>query len=94
MARSNESLQRIHSPILRYGLSIVCVAIALGLALTLQNYQFSRVPLPFLSLAVAIVSWYAGIGPSVLAVLLSSVGFNYFFYFPGVGGPCCLVQHR
>jgi len=82
LARSNESLQRIHSPILRYGLSIVCVAIALGLALTLQNYQFSRVPLPFLSLAVAIVSWYAGIIPSVLAVLLSSVVFNYFFVEP------------
>jgi light-regulated signal transduction histidine kinase (bacteriophytochrome) len=48
----------------------------------LQNYQFSRVPLPFLSLAVAIVSWYAGIGPSVLAVLLSTVGFNYFFVEP------------
>ena len=75
-------MQRIHSPILRYGLSVVCVAIALGLALTLQNYQFSRVPLPFLSLAVAIVAWYAGVGPSVLAVLLSSVGFNYFFVEP------------
>jgi len=82
LARSNESLHMIPSPILRYGLSVVCVAIALGLALTLQNYQFSRVPLPFLSLAVAIVSWYAGIGPSVLAVLLSSVGFNYFFVEP------------
>jgi len=82
LARWNQELQRIHSPILRYGLSVVCVAIALGLALTLQNYQFSRVPLPFLSLAVAIVAWYAGVGPSVLAVLLSSVGFNYFFVEP------------
>ncbi len=82
MAYWNQEFQRIYSPILRYGLSVVCVAIALGLALTLQNYQFSRVPLPFLSLAVAIVSWYAGIGPSVLAVLLSSVGFNYFFVEP------------
>src|SRR6266436_5311853 len=82
LARSNESLHMIPSPILRYGLSVVCVAIALGLALTLQNYQFSRVPLPFLSLAVAIVAWYAGVGPSVLAVLLSSVGFNYFFVEP------------
>jgi len=82
LAYWNQEFQRIYSPILRYGLSVVCVAIALGLALTLQNYQFSRVPLPFLSLAVAIVAWYAGVGPSVLAVLLSSVGFNYFFVEP------------
>jgi K+-sensing histidine kinase KdpD len=81
MARSNESLQRIHSPILRYGLSVVCVAIALGLALTLQH-QFRDVALPVLSLAVAIATWYAGVGPSVLAILLSTVWFNYFFVEP------------
>src|SRR5258705_4318821 len=81
LARWNQELQRIHSPILRYGLSVVCVAIALGMALTLQ-YQFRHVALPVLSLAVAIATWYAGIGPSVLAILLSTVWFNYFFVEP------------
>jgi signal transduction histidine kinase len=82
LARWNQELQRIHSPILRYGLSVVCVAIALGLALTLQYYQFRDVELPLLSLAVAIATWYAGIGPSVLALLLSTLCFNYFFAEP------------
>ena len=82
LARWNQELQRIHSPILRYGLSVVCVAIALGLALTLQYYQFRDVELPFLSLAVAIATWYAGVGPSVLAILLSTMCFNYFFAEP------------
>src|ERR1700675_1636912 len=78
----NQELQRIRSPILSYGLSVVCVAIALGLALTLQYYDFRDVELPVLSLAVGITTWYAGIGPSVLAVLLSTIFFNYFFTEP------------
>ncbi len=82
LARWNQELQRIHSPILRYGLSVVCVAIALGLALTLQYYQFRDVELPLLNLAVAIATWYAGVGPSVLAILLSTMCFNYFFAEP------------
>jgi len=82
LARWNQELQRIHSPILRYGLSVVCVAIALGLALTLQYYQFRDVALPVLGLAVAIATWYAGVGPSVLAILLSTMCFNYFFTEP------------
>jgi signal transduction histidine kinase len=78
----NRELQRIRSPILSYGLSVVCVAIALGLALTLQYYDFRDVELPVLSLAVGITTWYAGIGPSVLAILLSTIFFNYFFTEP------------
>jgi signal transduction histidine kinase len=73
---------KIRSPILSYGLSVVCVAIALGLALTLQYYDFHDVELPVLSLAVGITTWYAGIGPSVLAILLSTIFFNYFFTEP------------
>ena len=78
----SQELQRIRSPILSYGLSVVCVAIALGLALTLQYYDFRDVELPVLSLAVGITTWYAGIGPSVLAILLSTIFFNYFFTEP------------
>ena len=50
LARWNLESQRIHSPILRYGLSVVSVAIGLGLALTLQYYHFRDVELPVLSL--------------------------------------------
>jgi signal transduction histidine kinase len=74
--------QSVHSPFLRYGLSIVCVAIALGLSLLAQYYQFRDIEVPLFSLAVAIATWYAGIGPSVLAVLLSAACFTYFFTEP------------
>jgi K+-sensing histidine kinase KdpD len=75
------NLQR-SSPILRYGFSAVCVAIALGLALTLQYYQFRGVDLPLFGLAIAFATWYAGAGPSALAVLMSAVCFDYFFTEP------------
>ena len=82
LARWNLESQRIRSPILRYGLSVVSVAIGLALALTLQYYQFRDVELPMLNLAIALTTWYAGIGPSVLAIVLSVACFNYFFAEP------------
>jgi K+-sensing histidine kinase KdpD len=82
LARWNQELQRIRSPILRYGLSVVCVPIALGLALTFQYYQFRDVALPVLNLAVAIAARYAGVGPSVLTIPPSTICFSFFFAEP------------
>jgi signal transduction histidine kinase len=81
LARWNPEAQ-IHSPILRYGFAVVSVAIALGLTLALQYYQFRNMALPVLTLAVALTTWYAGVGPSVLAIVLATVCFDYFFTEP------------
>lgn len=75
-------LQRERSPVLRYGLSVVCVAVALGLALALQHYPFQGAELPLFGLSIGLVTWYEGIGPSALAVVLSTASFNYFFTEP------------
>jgi len=82
LAYWNQEFQRIHSPLPRYGFSVVSVAIALGVALALQDYQFRDVGLPIFTLAIALTTWYAGTGPSVLAVLLSTAAFAYFFAEP------------
>jgi signal transduction histidine kinase len=82
LAYWNQEFQRIHSPILRYGFSVVSVAIALGVALALQYHQFRDVELPVLTVAIALSTWYAGAGPSVVAVLLSTASFDYFFAEP------------
>ena len=82
LARWHLESQGIRLPILRYGFSVVCVAIGLGLALTLQYYQFRNVELPVLTLAIALTTWYAGVGPSVLAIVLSTACFDYFFAEP------------
>ena len=79
LARWNIKSHGIRSAILRYGLSVVSVALGLGLSLTLQYYQFRDVELPVFDMSIALTTWYAGVGPSVLAIVLSTACFNYFF---------------
>lgn len=66
----------------RYGLAVLSVGAALGAALLLQHFHFRDTSLPLLLLVVAIISWYGGPGPAVLAVVLSLMGLNYFFVPP------------
>jgi K+-sensing histidine kinase KdpD len=82
LARWDRESQRIRSPVLRYGFSVVSVAIGLGLALTFQYYQFRDVEVPVLALSIALTTWYAGVGPAALAIVLSTAGFDYFFAEP------------
>jgi PAS domain S-box-containing protein len=82
MARPKLQSQLAHSPVLRYGLAVASSAIALGLALSAQGYGFRNVDAPLFLFAIVITVWYAGIGPAILAVVLSSSGFDYFFTEP------------
>jgi PAS domain S-box-containing protein len=82
MAWPNLRLQFAHSPVLRYGLALASFATALGLALLAQRYALGNVEVPLFLFAIAVTVWYAGIGPAILAVLLSSVAFDYFFTVP------------
>jgi PAS domain S-box-containing protein len=67
--------------ILRYGIAVLSVAIAIGLDFFLLR-QFEAILTPFL-FAVAATVWYAGTGPSALAIVLSVLSLNYFFLRPG-----------
>src|SRR5215467_2217191 len=82
LARWNPEVHMIRSPMLRYGFSVASVAIALVLALIFQYYQFREVEVPVLALSIALTTWYAGTGPSVLAIVLSAACFDYFFTEP------------
>jgi signal transduction histidine kinase len=66
----------------RYGLAIVSVAVGLSIALLLRHFQFRDFAVQLLLFAVITTSWFAGTGPSVLAVLLSEVVFDYYFLPP------------
>ena len=70
------------SVLLKYGLAVVTVAIALGLSLLGQSQTVEKVEFPLLLMAIAVTVWYAGTMAGVVAVALSSVGFNYFFTQP------------
>jgi len=66
----------------RYGLAVLSVGIALGVALLLEYFHF-RVPSALLLLfAVALSSWHGGRGPAVLAAILSIIAFYWYFVEP------------
>src|ERR1700676_793729 len=82
MARSNLELQIARSPVLRYGLAVLSVAVALGGSLLLERFHFRNVADPLFLFAIAVAVWYAGIGPAILAVVLSGLADTYFFIEP------------
>jgi PAS domain S-box-containing protein len=82
MARSNLELQNAPSPVLRYGIAVLSVSVALGVSLLLERFHFRNVADPLFLFAIAIAVWYAGIGPAILAVVLSGLADTYFFIEP------------
>jgi PAS domain S-box-containing protein len=82
MARANLELQIAGSPLLRYGLAALSVSVALGGSLLLELFHFRSVADPLFLFAIAIAVWYAGIGPAILAVVLSGLADTFFFIEP------------
>ena len=64
--------------IFRYGLAILSVALALGIKLLLLRLNLSYPLSTSFLAAIAITFWYAGTGPGILALVLSSLAFGYF----------------
>ena len=77
MAHRDPSSPTPMPTILRYGIAVLSVAIAIGLDFFLLRH-FEAIFTPFL-FAVAATVWYAGTGPGVLAIVLSVLSLNYFF---------------
>lgn len=72
-------LQSKLSVALRYGGAAFLVVAALGMASLLRH---DNLPHPFISFsfaAIAVTFWFAGSGPGMLALLLSSVALSYIF---------------
>lgn len=79
--RNASSLTAIRS-IRPYGLAIGLIALAIALALVAEAARIEKLEFPIFLMAVGAAVWYAGPGPGVLAVLLASLSFNYFFTSP------------
>jgi PAS domain S-box-containing protein len=80
MAHQDHSSPIPMPTILRYGIAVLSVAIAIGLDFFVLR-RFEAILTPFL-FAVAATVWYAGTGPGVLAIVLSVLSLNYFFLRP------------
>jgi PAS domain S-box-containing protein len=64
---------------LRYGLAMVSVAAAVGLARAFLHFNLPQPFTAFALSAIAITFWYAGTAPGILAAVLSSFVRGYFF---------------
>jgi PAS domain S-box-containing protein len=80
MAHRDSASRTLKPTILRYGIAVLSVAIAIGLDFLLLRH-FEAILTPFL-FAVAATVWYAGTGPGVLAIVLSVLSLNYFLLRP------------
>ncbi|HYX18398.1 MAG TPA: PAS domain S-box protein [Nostoc sp.] len=67
--------------LLHYGIALVSFALALGATLLLKTY-LTPTPAALFYVAVMVSAWYGGLGPGLLATVLSSLAINYFFFKP------------
>ena len=79
MPKTDHNLSSATPAVLRYGLSIILVAISLSVTLLFQGYTF-RTPLFFP--AIILSTWFGGTGPGLLAVVLSTLSINFFILEP------------
>jgi PAS domain S-box-containing protein len=82
MAEPESYFPKAPRPLLGYGLAVISVAVAVAPALALQHYNFRDVELPFFLFAIALTAWHAGVGPAIVATVLSLFCFDYFFVPP------------
>ena len=82
MVRRRLQLPKPLSAFQRYGLAVLSVSVALGVALLPARFQFRDVEIPLFLFAIAVAAWYGGAGAAVLALLLSCISFDYFFVEP------------
>ena len=71
--------QTAASRALRYGLAVISIAAAFGLAETFLHFHLPQTFIAFALSAIAITFWYGGTKPGILASVLASVVRIYFF---------------
>jgi|SRR5215213_538900 len=63
----------------RYGLAVISVAVALVLTRSLEHYTDIT---PLFYAAIVVSAWFGGMGPGLLAVVLSELAIDYYFVPP------------
>ncbi|MEH2109032.1 PAS domain S-box protein [Nostoc sp.] len=71
----------IREQLLHYGVAFLAVALALWTTLLLNPY-LTPTPAALFFAAVMVSAWYGGLGPGLLATVLSTLAINYFFLKP------------
>ncbi|HMH03373.1 MAG TPA: PAS domain S-box protein [Candidatus Udaeobacter sp.] len=79
MPKADRNSRSATPAVLRYGLSVILVAISLSTTLLFRSYTF-RTPLFFP--AIILSTWFGGTGPGLLAVVLATLSINFFILEP------------
>jgi len=70
------------TPVQRYAVAVVAVAVAFGLRYGIYGTLDHRIPFGFFTTATLIAAWYGGLGPGLLAALTGLLIGDYFFLPP------------
>ena len=70
------------TPLQRYAVAVVAVAVAFGLRYGIYGTLDHRIPFGFFTPATLIAAWYGGLGPGMLAALSGLLLGDYFFLPP------------
>jgi PAS domain S-box-containing protein len=81
MSKFETTMRRITSVVLRYGLAVLSVAAAFSITQLLRTY-FEPIPNSLFFCAIVVSSWLGGLGPGLLAGLLSVEVIDYYFLLP------------
>jgi PAS domain S-box-containing protein len=76
------ALRSAGSAALRYGLAIVSVTLALGIGLLAWRSNIRHVEFTVFLFAIAVTAWYGRTAAAMLAVVLASLAYAYFFAEP------------
>jgi signal transduction histidine kinase len=76
--------QRAQSIVVRYAIALTSVVIALAIAQFLNPEEKEHIPSVIFLAAVTVSAWYGGIGPGLLATILSGLALDYYFV-PEIG---------
>ena len=81
MSKFERSTRPSTAVVLRYGLAVLSVAVALSITQLLRTY-FEPTPNSLFFCAIVVSSWIAGLGPGLLSGILSVGVIDYYFIFP------------
>src|SRR3712207_2397600 len=70
------------SPLLRYGVAVIAIALVLGLKLLLDPLITEQSPFLLFAAAVMVAAWFGGLGPGLLATALGTLAADYYFLAP------------
>src|SRR3954470_24998090 len=70
------------SPLLRYGVAVGAVTLALLIKLLLEPFIAQETPFLLVFAAVIVSAWYGGLGPGLLATVAAGLATDYFFLSP------------